>query len=191
MKRLVACFLVVFVLLSLAGRVRAADQSEKTLTEYEAFAARKGILLIRDFYDIGSLSGSYAGKVRIVALVLSVPGGDETYAIRLEMPPVDKYNKTQIGVLDFDELESMVQSLDYMITLSERMRNENHEYREVDFITKAGIKIGFYQADQKQGSYLYVNNYASNGHIFFPVSKLPELRALLQQALEKLKALGA
>lgn len=191
MKRYVVAALVLLSVLVHAGWTSAADQTAAASTDYEAFAARKGVLLTKDFYQIGSMSGSYSASVKVVALASSTPEGIRVYAVRLEMPPRGKNDETQIGVLDFDELESMVQSLDYMIALSGQMQNEAYEYREVDFTTRAGVKVGFYQSGKAQSGYLYVNGYASNGHMFLAIPQLEELRILLQRAVEKLRSLGA
>lgn len=145
--------------------------------------AKRGTLVVKDFYDLGAINGV---KLTIEALCLYEPGQekDRIRGLRVE---VSQYRsglgtETHASFLDLDEAESLSQALGYLIELGTKWANTDREYTEVTFSTKDEFQIGFYQSGREQKAF------ASSGTVgktsaFFDMAKLSDVKATVDKGL--------
>jgi len=184
---------VLFLMMALMSNASAQESkaSEAPATKFEAFSARKGTLLIKEFYDIGTLEGNYGTRAYVKAVVLYAPDESKIAAVRFERPTTSKYGSDQVGVIDSEELTSMIDALGYMIKLAASMQGKKVEYTEVVFTTRGGVSVGFYQNGTEQNAHFRVNSYSSDAYVFGPMNLLSTLKNLLEQSVNKLDAVTA
>ncbi len=111
-------------------------------TKLEQFLAKKGKLIIKDFHKAGVLHGQYGTKTTVAALTIYEPG-KETDKIRGLQIEVCEGERSDTSFLDMDEVESLSQSIAYMITLLEKWQGKNRDYKVI-FSTKGDFKLGFF-----------------------------------------------
>jgi hypothetical protein len=165
---------------------KAPEDKEAPKTKLETFLATKGSMVVKDFYELGSVRG-----MSIDALVIYEPGkeGTKIKGLRAEITDGGRLSNSHSSFLDMDELESLAGALDYMGKLMGEWKGHKREaYTEVTFQTKGDFKLGFFQKGDDQ------RLFASSGIIgkadFFGTAEdLPKIRTLLGQAIDKLKGL--
>jgi len=171
---------------------QSGKEAEK-LTKLEAFLAKKGILVIKEFYDLGEVSGEYGSKVRVDAIIVYEPG-KETQRIKGLRIEVFDGERSQASFLDIDEAESLSKALQYMIDLAKRWKKASRKYTEVIFSTKGGFKIGFYQSGNYQTSFVS-SGYVAEISCFFkewanamdnPIVKLEFIKDMVDGGLKRL-----
>ena len=72
------CFLV-FVLGTIlaSAQVKDEDKEKELATKLELFLAEKGKLIVREFYGLGEVRGSYGSSVELRAVVVYVAGEED------------------------------------------------------------------------------------------------------------------
>lgn len=157
------------------------EKPKQPATKLESFLAKKGMLIVKDFYEIGHLGKN----MDIKALVVYQPG-QESQRVRGLHIEVSEYLgehlgwRSDVSFLDFEEIQSLSNAIDYMIDLSEKWKDTNKEYTEVIFFAKGDFQIGFYQEGTKQKAF------ASSGLIGrrasrFSIEKLTTLKDLVDE----------
>jgi len=164
---------------------------EKPATQLEQFITKKGEIIIKEFYNIGTLSGKFYGTMETTALVIYPPGmSNKLYGLRIHMKGGGEYPKENTSFLDFEEIISLSGALDYMIELSEKWASIEKEYIEVVFQTQGDYKIGFYQKGLEQGAFSKSGRIGS-ASAFLGMKDLETFKSLIDKGLAKLKSLGA
>ena len=170
----------------------ANNNKNEPATKFEKFVSRKGSVIIKDFYEIGTLEGDYLTRATLTAIVVSEPGKtDKVYALKFERPATSEYGIDQTGVIDFDELVSLQDALDYMAKTAAQLKTESRPYTEVVFQTRGGLQAGFYQKVNEQKGFVQLNNYGKDNLVAFPVEKISAFRDLVSEARSKLASQGA
>jgi hypothetical protein len=149
-------------------------------------------VIVKDFYEIGTLEGEYYARAKLTAVVVSQPATpDKVFALKFERPATGQYEIDQTGVIDFDELVSLQDALDYMAKTANQLKSESRPYTEVVFQTRGGLQAGFWQKVNEQKAFVQLNNYGKDNLVAFPVEKLSAFRELVTQARSKLASQGA
>ena len=135
MKKLLIVVLCILVLVPLitSAEVKKEDKAKEPATKLEAFLAKKGKLIIKEFYDPGEVAGRYGSKIEFTALVIYEPG-QETQRVRglkIEVTEGGRYERSNTSFLDLEEIESLSKAIEYMVDLSARWKDINKEYTEV------------------------------------------------------------
>jgi len=173
-----------------AGPAKKAEPS----TAVEKFVARRGRLIVKDFYKVGVVEGKYLGSLDIQLLVFSAPGAasqDKVFGVRFERPAVKDYESDETGFLDFDESSALLEALAFMETLAGRMSSEEHENTEVIYETRGGMRLGFVQSGREQTAFVGVGGPIGGKHVFLTMGALNEVNKLLKQAVARLGKMGA
>ena len=170
--------------------ILAADPSEITqqqepATKIEKFMSKKGSLYVKTFHAAGILSGLYGQYVKTDSLIIQETGKDaqKIRGLRIEVHEGGRFEKSHTSFLDIEEVESLSQALEYMITLAENFQKDDFEdYREVIFDTKGDFSVGFYQKNKE------FQAFAKSGRIgesrcFFSINSLTELKADIERGL--------
>lgn len=215
MKRfaMIAATLAMVCYTSFAQTPRSQPKPEKEEpgTKFEKLLLRKGIVLVKQFYDIGSIQGMYNSRMKLVAAtVMASSEIGKVYALRFDKPASGEYKNDQSGVIDFDEMVSLEAALERMISLSSEIKDQvkgqpptmpsmsetmqaepagNH--LEVVFSTRGGVHAGFFQSGTQLVGFIAVNEYSSDSTVYLPIDQLGFLKSLISKAKEKLVSLGA
>jgi hypothetical protein len=155
MKKFLIVVLCVFFLLPLivSAQVKEEGEAKEPATKLEAFLAKKGRLIVRDYYELGEVAGKYMNKTVFGAIVIYEPG-KESQRIRGLTIGVIREEKlglsSKVSFLDFEEIETLSKALEYMSSLSAKWQDIRKENTRVVFSTKGDFNIGFYQIGTEQ-----------------------------------------
>lgn len=189
MEKILIIALCVFMLTPsiVLAQSQEEGKAKEPATKLEAFLAKKGKLIVKDFYKIGELAGSYS-KIAFKALMIYEPG-QESQKIRgltIEITEGGSYEKSNTSFLDLEEIESLSKGLEYMINLSEKWKETNKEYTEIIFSTKGDFSIGFYQNGTKQSAFSS-SGYIGKVHFFFSSMKdMNSVKSIVDKGLKLL-----
>ena len=156
-------------------------------TKVEAFLTAHDGLLVKDFYDVGGISGD--GRVDVHAVVFTQPGSEaaQVRGLRVEVTSSEKPAQIDTSYLDVDEIEALSRGLKYMADLAATWKGlEKQEYTEVDFSTKDRFRVGFYQRRKDQGAFVSCGA-APAAQAFLDAKDLAELKLLVDDGLKMLK----
>ena len=165
------------------------DKAKEPATKLEAFLAKKGRLIIKEFYDLGEVAGRYGSKIEFTALVIYEPGQESqrVRGLKIEVTEGGRYERSNTSFLDLEEIESLSKAIEYMVDLSAKWKDMNKEYTEVVFSTRGDFQIGFFQQGTKQVAF------ASSGYIgkascfFSSMQDLSSVKVLADRGLEILR----
>jgi hypothetical protein len=150
--------------------------------------ATPGLVLIRDFYDLGRVNGM--GRVNLQAIVVNEVGreGERGRGMRFEIVDAEKADLSQWSTLDLTELDALAAGLDAMRQLSQKWRGvDKREYSEVEFSSKDGLRIGFYQRGREQGGFVAAGT-STTARAFLDMGELEKLRTMILRGMSLLNS---
>lgn len=166
------------------------EKPKEPTTKLETFLAKKGMLIVKEFNELGKVGVGGTGKISVNALVAYRPG-EESQRVRgliieVTEPTTSVYARSNTSFVDPDEIEDLSKAIAYMVDLSEKWKNIDKEYSEVIFFTKGDFRIGFYQKGTKQ------RVVASSGYIGkraceLSMEHLTSIKAFVDNGAEVLK----
>lgn len=180
MKKILAIVLLVFV-----TSACFAQQAEALGTEFDIVMLRKGTLTVKEFIPIGMFDNKIDGQI---AILTDVQANMKVYALRLTM---SYYNSQYdhgdaVCVFDAKELESALNSLDYMISKNSETTSDA-PYTEVVYRSDSDAEFGFYISGKQRKMYFKVSSKAT---MFDDTSKLYDLRSFFEKAKQKIVEMG-
>ena len=157
-------------------------------TKLEAFLAKKGNLIVKDFYKLGEVAGRYGSKIEFSALVIYEPGQESQRirGLKIDITEGGKYERSNTSFLDLEEIESLSKALEYMGDLSAKWQNIKKEYTEVVFSTKDDFNIGFYQIGSEQVSFSTIGYIGKATCFFFSMQDLNSVKTIADKGLKLL-----
>lgn len=176
--------------LTLAGQ---ANQSEPSGTKVGQFLATRGVILIKEIKEIGTLAGEYGIELQAKTIILrtarsSTRVDDKTFGIKLII--LKRGEETDTAVLDFDESQEFCNAIQFIHEASQKISNQKTDYIETSFSTKDKINVGFYQeTNRNQLAFLTLGPVSE--HCFLRTHLLPSLKQLIELAREHLIKKGA
>jgi hypothetical protein len=192
MKRLSA-LLIIFALLgcseaqTASSRGAAAPQEKQPNTAIETFMGRRGVLLIKEFYDLGRMSGT--GGIRVQALIIREQSGAarKTKGLRIEVTEAGRLERTNVSFVDLEELQGLSDGLAYMADLAKKwVPTAGDPYTEVEYISKGEFRIGFYK--DKSGFRAFCQSgVIGSVQASVDISGLLGMKTLVDQAITLLK----
>lgn len=97
------------------------------LTKLEAFEYQTGIVLVKNYADIGSVSG-FGGTVSVTGYQFVEPvSGRKEYGIVVEITSGENPPRLERIYVDYDELDALVAGVDYIIKIDKVAALENFE----------------------------------------------------------------
>ncbi len=185
---LVLCLAMMVAYEQVLAQVGDVDKERESTTKLELFLAEKGKLIVKDFYTLGKVVGSYQTSVKLDAAVLYTAGEEveKIRGLRFTVEGGGRLDRSSISFLDLEEIEGLLKAVDYMISLAKEWEAVQKDYTEVEFSTQGDFKIGFYQKGIKQKAFL------SSGRIgrvvvhFSKMEKLNSIKVLADKGLEVL-----
>jgi len=181
--------LATIMMSSLGMTASAQTQSDEALkppTKVEAFLAKKGRLIVKDFHPLDTARGKY-GTVKFDALTIYEPGFESQGVSGLRIEVSGAYEKSSISFLDLDEVESLASAIEYMLRLASEWTSAARDYDEVIFETKGDFQIGFYQEGAKQSAFCSSGRIGKVSCYFNSVADLGTVKSRADQALSVLR----
>lgn len=194
MKRFIAIALVLVCIFATYS-VACAEESDSSGSEFESVLLQKGSLIQKSFTEYGKViessleggcsKGMSLGIMLQTAVVTDIETGYKYYAIRMEHECLDSHlnRNTVVGVLDDDEISSVITTLNY---IKEHV-GDLKDYSEITYTSNGDIKIGV--ATDDEGSFLFVD-FASRDTVYADVSTIDTIIEGFkgaQEALDNLK----
>jgi hypothetical protein len=170
------------VLLILAGIntvFAEGNDTGDTDSKFENFLLAKGSLIVKEFIDFKEI-GSTGVKLQIATLT-NVENGEIYRALRLTFQYYNSQydNGEAVGVLDADEVDSVITTLEY---IKQRLSAGLKDYTEIIYTANSGLKVGAYKASY--GDSLFLE--ASSKSAFVKTVYIDAFITTLKEAKEKL-----
>lgn len=184
----ILCTLLLFPAFALAQAGKAATAKEPA-TKLEEFLAKKGKLIVKEFYDLGEVTGRYGSKIELKALVIYEPGQDsqKVRGLKIQVTEGGRYEKSNTSFLDLEEVESLSKAIGYMANLSSKWKGISKKYTEIIFSTRGDFQIGFYQKGSKQAAFSSAGYIGKAGCFFASMNDLNSVKLLTDKGIEILK----
>jgi hypothetical protein len=128
------------------GRERAARSEQQStvfpepLTNLEEVEAKAGAVIVKNYTIIGSVPG-FGGAVSVTAYeFVDVQSGRKEYGIGVEIDESGRSERADVEKLyvDYDEMDSLIKGIDYIIKMERSERLENFE---AQYKTKADLTV--------------------------------------------------
>jgi hypothetical protein len=124
-------------------------------TKIEALLATPGVLLVQDFYRVGT---RIEFPATVDAMVVTELGGAKQHllGLRIAMRDTAKPTRLQTSLLDFDEAVRLSEALGTMSELALKWLGAGQESRftETQFSSAGGFRIGFRQDWRNQEAFM-------------------------------------
>ncbi|HRI02988.1 MAG TPA: hypothetical protein PLL77_04520 [Pyrinomonadaceae bacterium] len=154
---------------------------DKEQSKLEAFSARSGTVIERQFIDIGEVRGVKVQVYKVTDLVskTNISGVRFEYTVRSQYSSDDK-----VAVLDSDEVDGLIKTIDMLkATVFPSTRDS---YTEVEYRSRSGFEAGGYYSDKKWTAFLKLEKYDSKSMVIMRTEDLDALVAILQLGKEKM-----
>jgi hypothetical protein len=171
-------------------RKEAEKEGEKS-TNLGRFMTKRGILLMKEFRQIGIASGDYGDRIVVSTLIISQARstkGNVQFGIRFEHYD-DAGDLRDSGFLDYDEIAELMGALDFVDTLAGQMVTQKRDYTEINYLTKDNLKFGFFQSNDGQQAFVDISGYGRS--LFLSLGELQDLKQTIGRAKEHLVSKGA
>jgi len=182
MKRLV--FVSVFLICTSIILAQVEQKPKEPSTKLESVLITRGSLLIKEFISLGDLGNASFDTVIIRDANNS---SIRTAGIKAEVTDLSRsIRDSNTSFLDQDEIESLVNSISFMVELANKWKAENKRYTEVVFSTKGEFSAGFYQDGNKQTAFISCGSIGKTTK-FLKVEDLNKVKSMLERGLTEIK----
>lgn len=151
MKKILIVGMASFVLLQGANLKDTAPSSEPA-TKLEKIQGMKGSIINKGFTEIGSLYGSYSGKITITAYEFNnIKSGVNEYGLSIEIKREKKYGDSEkSSFIDFDEISHLIKGIEYLEKIKTNpTKSKNFEST---YKTKGGLSITVFNSSNGEFS---------------------------------------
>lgn len=164
---------------------KAQDTIPNTKSKTVELMEKEGILLKKDFYDIGKV-----GNIPFQTIIVTnISTGEKTGALRI----TTTYSSVNyIGTLDYDELTGCISSLEYI--KNNILPNTYDNYIECEYKTRDGGVLGVYcrdsninKYDKVWGLYIQTKRYTDNSFVSMKVNRIDDIIACFKKAKSNLE----
>lgn len=183
-KRVCRILAVLFLVTALVSAVTLAESTPPT--RLEAFMISKGLIVVKDYYEVGKVQAQYDDELTVKVLVLYEPGKEaqKVKGISITLKNTEDY-KSATAFVDADEVSALSRAIGSMLNMAGQWKNLTREYTEVNYITKDQCEVGFYQLGTEQKAYIYAGRSQPKGS-FFEITALPEIKTVIDKAVQVL-----
>lgn len=168
-------------------------QKEEGGTNVKNFLTSRGILIIKEFRHINSVRCDYGYRIDISTLIMStaaqsIAPSKMTYGLRFEGYQDDQ--EVGVAFLDFDEFNEIIAALGVIASMAQDLESQQRDHIEIEFITKDGIKFGFFQVHgSNRNAFMDLGQYGNP--IFLSLSSLDFVKQNIEYCREYLTSRGA
>ncbi|WP_427872294.1 hypothetical protein [Flavobacterium sp. MMS24-S5] len=160
-----------------------SQNKQKEATQAEQFSSQAGVLMERQFYEIGKIKALQVKVLKFKDLNSSATKS----SLRFEYDHKSSYSSdTKIAALDFDELDGLIKSIKNLQT--NVFTSTKEVYTEVTFTSRSGFEAGAYYTTDKNKwtAYVQVEKNDRNSMIFLLPEDFATLLSLVEQAKTKM-----
>ena len=179
MKKCIAVLFALFLAITFISvfAEEATDTSENSESLFEQALLKKGTLVVKNFITRSTINTEFRTITLQTATITDVETGIKYYALRMEHPYYNsQYDSgTSIGVLDMDEIDGAITTLEY---ISDHI-SEMTDYTEITYKATSGLEIGAYKNSSEE--YLYIK-FSSRDTEFIKVSDISSVISALRSA---------
>jgi hypothetical protein len=189
MKKFIYIMIGMLCLASLtANAANLKDEVPAPKTKLEEFSAKTGVVIVRGFEEIGTVSGHYNTSIKVEAKeFVNVSTGKKEYGITIEVKKEDgRYDKESTSYIDYDEISSLISGIDYIAKVNKSATKFSNF--QADYNTKGDFKVSTFSMNEK------IMVAIASGRIgsvsaYYNISSLPEIRGVIEKAKSKIDAL--
>ncbi len=154
---------------------------EKEISNAEAFSAKAGTLMQKEFVEVGSLKKAKVQVLYYTDLISSV----KKSALKFEVDVVTQYSTdTKVAVLDVDEIDGLMKSIKLM--QEKVMITVPTNYTEVYYRSRGGFEAGCFTSKGAWSCYLKLEKFDGKSYVWLEAADLTTLYGLLEQAKTKM-----
>ena len=158
-----------------------APAKEKEQSNAEAFSAKAGTLMQKEFVEIGTIKMT---KVQVLYYT-DLISNTKTNALKFEHDVVSSYSTdTKVAILDVDEIDGLMKSIKLM--QDKVMVTVPTTYTEVYYRSRGGFEAGCFTSKGAWSCYLKLEKFDSKSYVWLESADLTTLYALLEQAKAKM-----
>jgi hypothetical protein len=173
------------------AQVEEKTKDKEPGTKLERFIAQRGILIARDFYELGEMPAKYSVSIKFTALVVYDPAQpirkDKGIQVEIsERQPYTTERHSEIAFLDLEEMESLSKGIAYMVQLAEEWKATGKQYSEVTFSTLGDFQIGFFQEGTIASAYCSVGLIGKINCFFSSMEDLNSVKRIVDKGKELL-----
>ena len=156
MRFLLVCFTALLIIGATHAQQRATQtqqKSEEAQTRVEIFQAKTGVVLIKNYSEIGSISG-LGGTITVTSYEFAdAQTGRKEYGLGIEAKESGRLEREARSYVDYDEISSLIAGIDY-----------------ISKVDGGQSKLKNFEAHYKTKGELDVTVFSSRGHIEAAVS---------------------
>ena len=118
-------------------------------TKAQAFIARKGALVMKEFHPIAKVESDYIGHLQIETLVFTMMKGrqvERTLGVKVTTVSFsNNYRQESVSLIDLDEVSELLDGLRYLHEKQEQLLASSiSDYTELNYTTNGSFRVGFY-----------------------------------------------
>lgn len=155
----------------MTSTVFGQTSKDKEMSNTERFSERSGLLIKKEFADVGEIK-----KCRIQTMtVTDLVSNESRKALRFEYDyrPFSGLASTKIATLDNDEVDGLDKTLRFV---KEKVLGQSPTlYTEYNYTSKGGFGAGCFYSKGKWSIFLKLEKYDSNSYIFLDPENLDQL----------------
>lgn len=147
-------------------------------SDVEAFSSRDGVLLERQFIDVGKFKKC---EIQVVVFTdLLTQQGRK--GVRFSMEVASSYTvDTKIALLDPEEVDALIQSL--KIIIEEVMPTTRVNYTEIAYTSRDGFQAGCYWSKKKAWEgFMRLERFDRDSNLWFNADEFASLLSILEEA---------
>lgn len=179
---------MIFLASFTANATNLKDEIPAPKTKLEEFSVKTGVVIVRGFEEIGTISGLYSTSIKVEAKeFINVSTGKKEYGITIEVKKEDgRYDKERTSYIDYDEIDSLISGIDYIAKVNKAATKFSNF--QADYNTKGDFKVSTFSTNEK------IMVAIASGRIgsvsaYYNISSLPEIRGLIEKAKFKIDEL--
>ena len=158
-----------------------APAKEKEQSNAEAFSAKAGTLMQKEFVEIGTVKKAKVQVLYYTDLISNI----KKSALKFEYDVVSSYSTdTKVAILDVDEIDGLMKSIKLM--QDKVMVTVPTNYTEVYYRSRGGFEGGCFTSKGAWSCYLKLEKYDSKSYVWLESADLTTLYGLLEQAKAKM-----
>lgn len=177
-------FILLLALVMTCSVLPAQDETNNSKSKTVELLEKDGVLLQKDFFDIGRVGGVSFQTI----VITNLSSGEKTGALRV----ITEYSSSSyIGTLDFDELSGCISSMEYI--KANILVNTYNNYMECEYKTRDGVEFGVYSKENPVARkeriwtfYLRTRNYTDRSFVSMKIDKLDDIIECLKKAQSNL-----
>jgi len=173
--------IIIVGLLLLTTNVTFSQTKELELSNAEKFSTKSGLLIQKEYLEIGSIKGVNIKVVHFTDLI----NNKKRSALKFEYESIGKYaSTTKTAILDPDEIDVLIRSI--TIIQNKIFPKSALNYTEVSFKSRGGFEAGCFLSKDSWSTYLKLEKHDKDSYVFLEKEDFPTLLKQLEVAKSKL-----